>query len=76
MGTHGKRNFHRIDCTPNWRITDMSKVGYLAKLFKELILFAKKEKVYWIVPLVLILLLLALLIVVSQSAAPWIYTLF
>ncbi len=77
----GKRSLARGICTGLTRIafrriTDMNKIGFVAKLLKDLVLFAKKEKVYWIVPLVLILLLLALLIVVSQSAAPFIYTLF
>jgi len=54
----------------------MSKLGFTGKLFRELFLFAKKEKVYWIVPLVLILLILAIVIATSQAAAPFIYTLF
>ena len=38
--------------------------------------FAKQNKIYWIVPLVVVLLLAGLLVVTSQGAAPFIYTLF
>ena len=54
----------------------MRKLKFVGQLFKELFLFAKKEKIYWIVPLVLILLLLGVIIVAGQSATPFIYTLF
>lgn len=54
----------------------MGKIGYSAKLLKQLFGFAKKEKKYWIVPLVVILLLFALIVVVSQVVAPFIYTVF
>ncbi len=54
----------------------MGKSSYVGKLFRELFQFAKKEKVYWIVPLVIILLIIAIVIAVSQTAAPFIYTLF
>ncbi len=49
---------------------------HLKKLLKEFAGFAWENKVWWIVPMVLVLLLLALLIVTSQTAAPFIYTLF
>ncbi|MGE0493587.1 MAG: DUF5989 family protein [Vulcanimicrobiota bacterium] len=52
------------------------KLSYLGKLLKELYLFAKKEKAYWIVPLVLMLLLFSVLVVTGQTVAPFIYTLF
>ncbi len=52
------------------------KISYLGKLMAELFEFAKKEKIYWIVPLVLVLILIGVLIVTSQAAAPFIYTLF
>ena len=54
----------------------MGKLGYTGSLLKEFTDFARKHKAYWIVPLVVILLLMVLLIVTSQSAAPFIYTLF
>ncbi len=38
--------------------------------------FAWQNKVWWIVPLVLVLLLLAFLVFAGQSAAPFVYTLF
>ena len=36
----------------------------------------RQNKVYWIVPFILVLGLVVLLVVTSQSAAPFIYTLF
>jgi hypothetical protein len=54
----------------------MGKLGYAGSLFKELWSFARQNKVYWIVPFVLILGLVIVLVVTSQSAAPFIYTLF
>ncbi len=54
----------------------MSKAAYSKKLLSEFLLFARENKVYWIVPLVLVLLLAALVIFGSQTTAPFIYTLF
>ena len=54
----------------------MAKIGYLGPLLRDVFLFARQNKVYWIVPFVLVLGLLVLVVVTSQSAAPFIYTLF
>ena len=54
----------------------MGKLRYAGQLVREFILFARQNKVYWIVPLVLVLALMALLILAGQSSAPFIYTLF
>ena len=54
----------------------MGKLGFVGRLLSELFLFARKEKIYWIVPLVIVLLLVALFIATSQVVAPFIYTLF
>jgi hypothetical protein len=54
----------------------MSKIGYVGTLLREVFAFARENKVYWIVPFVLVLGLLVLLVVTSQSAAPFVYTLF
>ena len=54
----------------------MRKLGYVGTLLGEIWQFAKHNKVYWIVPFVLVLGLLILLVVSSQTAAPFIYTLF
>ena len=54
----------------------MRRFGYLGSLLGEIFQFAKQNKVYWIVPLVLILGLVILLVVTSQATAPFIYTLF
>ena len=54
----------------------MGKAGYAGKLFGEIWQFAKQNKVYWIVPFILVLALVIALVVTSQAAAPFIYTLF
>lgn len=54
----------------------MSRLGYSAKLLLEFVAFARANRVYWIVPLVLVLGFASFLVVASQSAAPLIYTLF
>ena len=54
----------------------MNKISYVGSLLGEIWKFAKQNKVYWIVPFVLILGLVILLVVTSQATAPFIYTLF
>ncbi|HVR95363.1 MAG TPA: DUF5989 family protein [Thermoanaerobaculia bacterium] len=54
----------------------MRRFRYLGSMFGEIFQFARQNKVYWIVPFVLILALVILLVVTSQTAAPFIYTLF
>lgn len=54
----------------------MRRFGYLGSLFGEILQFAKQNKIYWIVPFILILGLVILLVVTSQATAPFIYTLF
>ena len=54
----------------------MAKLGYSFKLFGEFIRFARANRAYWIIPLVIFLGITALIIVGGQSAAPLLYTLF
>ena len=54
----------------------MRKARYIGSFLGEIVQFARQNKVYWIVPLVLILGLVILLVVTSQATAPFIYTLF
>ncbi len=54
----------------------MSKLSYAGSLLRDVWEFARHNKVYWIVPLVLVLALVVLLVVTSQATAPFIYTLF
>ncbi|MBI4161487.1 MAG: hypothetical protein HY509_03475 [Acidobacteria bacterium] len=54
----------------------MGRIRYAHRLLKEFFLFARRHKMYWIVPLILVLGLMTFLIFVSQAAAPFIYTLF
>ena len=51
---------------------------YTMEFLKELLLFVKTRKIYWLLPLILLLLLLAVMVVISSSSAlaPFIYTLF
>ena len=54
----------------------MGKLEYSGKLLREFVGFAKANKAYWIVPLIVLLGLASLLIVAGQSLAPFFYTLF
>ena len=54
----------------------MNKLRYTGKLFSEFAQFARQNKIYWIMPLLVVLVLAGLLVVASQGAAPFIYTLF
>lgn len=54
----------------------MGRLRYSGRLFGEFVRFAKANKAWWIVPLVVMLGLVAGLVVASQSVAPFIYTLF
>ncbi len=54
----------------------MGKLKYSGRLLREFVSFARENKAYWIVPLVVVLGLVALLIVAGQTAAPFVYTLF
>jgi hypothetical protein len=54
----------------------MRFLRYLKRLLGEFIDFAWENKVWWIVPIVLVLLLLTSFIFVGSSVAPFIYTLF
>jgi uncharacterized membrane protein len=54
--------------------------GFLnrASIIRELLSFFWKEKMWWMIPMIIILVLLGVLIIFSQSTpvAPFIYTLF
>jgi hypothetical protein len=54
----------------------MRKLGYSFKLLNEFVGFARENRLYWIVPLVLLLGVTAALVATSQAAAPFIYALF
>ena len=53
----------------------MGRLRHSGKLLKNLYRFAAENKVYWIVPLVLVLALLGVVIATSQAATPFIYSL-
>jgi ABC-type microcin C transport system permease subunit YejE len=54
----------------------MRKLRYVGSFLGEMVQFARQNKVYWIVPFVLILALVVLLVVTGQAASPFLYTLF
>ncbi len=54
----------------------MNGLRHLARLLGELGSFARHNKRWWLVPLVVVMLLLAVLIIAGQTVAPFIYTLF
>ena len=58
------------------RAAEESVPGRARTLPGEILRFARRNKFYWIAPIVFLILLLALLLATRQSAAPFIYTLF
>jgi hypothetical protein len=54
----------------------MARANFAFRLFREFVNFARYNRTYWIIPLVLLLGLAALLIVAGQVSTPLIYTLF
>lgn len=54
----------------------MGRFRYFGSILGEIVQFARQNKIYWIVPFVLILGLVVVLVVASQASAPFIYTLF
>ena len=57
---------------------DLFKNGFNMDFLKDLWLFMKERKKFWLAPIIIVLLLLGLLIVFggSSAVAPFIYTLF
>jgi len=53
----------------------MGRLRYSGTLLGHLVRFAAENKVYWIVPLLLVLALLAVVIFTGQASTPFIYTL-
>jgi uncharacterized protein DUF5989 len=54
----------------------MRRLRYVGLFFGEIVQFARQNKVYWIVPLLLVIALVCVLVFTSQATAPFIYTLF
>ena len=54
----------------------MGKLAHSGKLLGQIWQFAKQKKIYWLMPLVMAMLVAGMLVFASQSAAPFIYTLF
>jgi len=54
----------------------MRFLHHFGKLLADLFGFARQNKIWWIVPLVLLLLVVGVLIVGVSTISPFIYTLF
>ena len=55
----------------------MRYLRYIMRLLKEFFAIARQNRVWWIMPLIVILLLIALLVVVGQVGGPmFIYTVY
>ncbi len=54
----------------------MGKLSYSGKLFGEFVRFARANKAWWMIPMIVILAIVGLLVAASQTAVPFIYTLF
>ncbi len=54
----------------------MGRLRYAGKLFGHIWRFAAENKIWWIVPLIVVLGLLAFVIFTGQASTPFIYTLF
>ena len=54
----------------------MIRPHHVFQLFAELWAFARCNKAWWMIPLVMLLLLIGLLIASGGAVAPYIYTLF
>lgn len=52
------------------------KLVYAGRLFKDFVGFARQNRAWWIVPMVVVLVLAGLLVFAGQTGAPFIYTLF
>ncbi len=48
----------------------------LSRLLRELLAFARENKAWWMIPVVIVLLLVALLLVSVSAISPFIYSLF
>ena len=51
----------------------MAKLGYSRQLMREFLLFARQNKIFWILPLVLLLVAAGVVIAGSSAVAPFIY---
>ena len=54
----------------------MPRLGDGPKLLREFVRFARENRAWWIVPLVIFLGIAGFLVVAGQTVAPLIYTLF
>lgn len=53
----------------------MGRLRYAGKLLGHIVRFAAENKVYWMVPLVIVLGLLGVVIFTAQASTPFIYSL-
>lgn len=53
----------------------MRRLGYVGTLLGHLVRFASENKVYWMVPLLVVLGLLGVVIFAGQASTPFLYSL-
>jgi len=53
----------------------MGRLRYLGTLLGHIWGFARQNKAYWMVPLIVVLLLIAAAVVFGEASAPFLYTL-
>lgn len=56
----------------------MKRISSKLKIIKELLVFAKENKRWWLLPMVIVILFFGILILFAQQSAvaPFVYTLF
>ena len=67
---------HHALCAMRYALCPMLFFRHLIRLLKEFFHFAWHNKAWWIIPVILVLLFFGFLLVTTQSALPFIYTLF
>ena len=58
------------------KASSMRRFNYSYRILRDFARFARENRVYWLVPLVVVLGMLSLLIVAIHALAPFVYTLF
>ena len=71
-------NSSQMRSLTTWKTATDKRAGDAVEILKDLWLFIKERKKFWLAPIIVILLLLGLLIVfgAGSAIAPFIYTLF
>lgn len=72
-----RRHFFRSrPAAPSSQIEPMRFLRHLRGLLREMFQFARENKAWWIIPVVIVLLLAGLIIVGVTAVSPFVYSLF